>query len=212
MRRTVRRRWVASGMAIGLVLSVAVGAAAQSVTRGQITDEWDNPLEGVTVLAEPPEAGTTGAAGTRAAQTTTTDDNGRFQFVGLASAEWSFTVTLDGYQGLRAMARVSQSNNRPVDFEMPARPSGGAFRERTEFEAEGGIPKFRFEADQTFEFEDADGEAEGTYGIVDLTAILIVRDYDGPDDKFAIATPVVVEFSNDLFTSLTHDGVELMKQ
>ena len=204
MHRLVRRSCVVSAVTAGLALSAAAFPAAQSMTRGQVTDEWDNPLEGVTVLAEPSGAGT--------AQTTTTDEEGRFLFMGLNSAEWSFTATLDGYQGIRGMVTVSQNNSRPVDFDLPWVPTGGAFRERTEFEAEGGTPKFRFEDDQTFEFEDAEGEGEGTYGITNLTAVLVVRDYDGPDDKFTLATPVVVEFSSDQFTSLTHDGVELMKK
>ena len=99
-----------------------------------------------------------------------------------------------------------------MDLELPVLATGSRFRERTEFEAEDGTPKFRFEEDGTFEFEDADGEGEGTYGIVDLMALLIVRDYDGPDDRFTIKTPVVVEFSDTLFSSLTHDGVQLSKK
>ena len=201
MWQSLGRRYV---MAIGIVLSVAVSAAAQTVTRGQVTDEWDNGLEGVTVLAEPTDAG--------ASQTTTTDEDGRFQFLGLSSAQWSITATLNGYQGLRQVVPIRRSNSQPVDFELPWLSTGGAFRERTDFEAEGGIPKFRFEEDHSFEFEDADGEGEGTYGIVDLNAILIVRDYDGPDDKFSVNTPVVVEFANDQFLSLTHDGVQVPKK
>ena len=99
-----------------------------------------------------------------------------------------------------------------MDFELPWLSTGGVFRERTDFEAEGGIPKFRFEEDHSFEFEDADGEGEGTYGIVDLNAILIVRDYDGPDDKFSVNTPVVLVFANEQFSSLTHDGVQVPKK
>ena len=201
MWQSLSRRYV---MAIGVVLSVAVSAAAQTVTRGQVTDEWDNGLEGVTVLAEPTDAG--------APQTTTTDEDGRFQFLGLSSARWSITATLNGYQGLRQVVPIRRGNSQPVDFELPWLPTGGVFRDRTDFEAEGGIPKFRFEEDHSFEFEDADGEGEGTYGIVDLNAILIVRDYDGPDDKFSVNTPVVVEFANDQFLSLTHDGVQVPKK
>lgn len=201
MWQSLGRRYV---MAIGIVLSVAVSAAAQTVTRGQVTDEWDNGLEGVTVLAEPTDAG--------APQTTTTDEDGRFQFLGLSSARWSITATLNGYQGLRQVVPIRRSNSQPVDFELPWLSTGSVFRERTDFEAEGGIPKFRFEEDHSFEFEDADGEGEGTYGIVDLNAILIVRDYDGPDDKFSVNTPVVVEFANDQFLSLTHDGVQVPKK
>ena len=201
MWQSLSRRYV---MAIGVVLSVAVSAAAQTVTRGQVTDEWDNGLEGVTVLAEPTDAG--------APQTTTTDEDGRFQFLGLSSARWSITATLNGYQGLRQVVPIRRGNSQSVVFDVPWLSTGGVFRERTDFEAEGGIPKFRFEEDHSFEFEDADGEGEGTYGIVDLNAILIVRDYDGPDDKFSVNTPVVLVFANDQFSSLTHDGVQVPKK
>ena len=47
---------------------------------------------------------------------------------------------------------------------------------------------------------------------MELSAILIVRDYDGPDDKFSVKTPVVVEFADQQFLSLTHDGMQLTKK
>ena len=205
MRRSLCRSCLMLA-AIGLVLSSAVNTAAQGRTQGKVTDEWDNPLEGVTVLAEPD-----GGAG--GSQTTTTDDDGEFMFIGLNRGQWGFTVTLDGYQGVRGVTEVRQLNsNRPMEFELEALPSGGRFRERTEFEAEGGTPRFRFEEDGLFEFEDGEGEGEGTYGIAEQTAVLLVRDYDGPDDRFSVSTPVVVTFGDAMFTSMTHDGVQLMKK
>jgi len=205
--RSNSRIWPCSILAVVVVaLSLAASAGAQSRTRGEVTDEWGNGLEGATVLAEPD--GATGAP-----QEATTDDNGEFMFVGLTSGRWSFTATLNGYQGIRQGTQIQQLGaGRAVEFELPVLASGGRFRERTEFEAEGGVPKFRFEEDGQFEFEDADGEGEGTYGIVDQSAVLVVRDYDGPDDKFSLTAPVVVEFSNEQFTSLTHAGVELPKK
>ena len=191
-------------VAIGLVLSVAVSAGAQTVTRGEVTDESGNGLAGVAVLAE--------ATGGGGSQTTTTDEDGRFMFNGLSSAEWSFTATLNGYQGVRGIVTIRRTNNRPVDFELPWLTTGGVFRERTDFEAEGGIPKFRFEEDHTFEFEDDEGEGEGNYGIVEQTAVLIVRDYDGPDDRFNVNTPVVVEFADERFSGMTHAGVQIPKK
>ena len=205
MRRYLHCSCLGSLVTIGVVLSVAASAGAQNRVRGEITDEWDNPLVGATALAERVQ-------GVGQPQTDTTDKNGRFLFV-LSSGEWSFTATLDGYQGLRqAVVIAGFGGNRPVNFELPVLATGGRFRERTEFEADGGTPRFRFEQDGTFEFEDTDGAGEGTYGIVELTAVLIVRDYDGPDDRFTVQTPIVVEFSNALFTSLTHDGVQIPKK
>ncbi len=201
MWRHLRSNCLVSWMAIGVVLSVAASAGAQVRTSGQVTDEWDNPLEGATVLIERTDSNDQ--------QTTTTDEDGRFLFVGLASGDWSFTATLDGYQGIRTGAPVRQlGNNPPVNFELPAVPAGGAFSERTEFEAAGGTPRFRFEQDGTFEFEDAEGEGEGTYAILEQAGILTVREYDGPDDKFNVNTPLVVDLGNQM-TSMTHDGVQL---
>ena len=204
MRRPLLHTVVAA--AVGIVLGAAVLSEAQGVKRGQVTDEWDNPLEGVTVLADP-----AGADGTQ--QTTTTDDGGNFSFIGLGTGDWQFTVLLDGYQGLAQVANVRRlGQTRALSFEMPATPPGGRFRERTEFRAEGGTPRFRFEDDERFEFEDEDGEGEGTYGIVGLAAILTVREYDGPDDRFNLQTPVVVEFPSNQFMSMTYNGVQLAKR
>ena len=206
MRRPFLRTVAAVAVASGIGLGMAERAEAQGVKRGEVTDEWDNPLGGVTVIADP-----AGADGTQ--QTTTTDDGGDFSFIGLGSGDWQFTVLLDGYQGLAQVANVRRlGQTRALRFEMPATPAGGRFRERTEFRAEGGTPRFRFEDDERFEFEDEDGEGEGTYGIVGLSAVLTVREYDGPDDKFSLQTPVVVEFPNDQFLSATYNGVQLSKR
>mgnify|MGYP001165205732 FL=1 len=207
MRRAIRRSCLVLSIAIGLVATGVASVDAQGRTRGKVTDEWDNGLEGATLLAEPEGTGSGGP------QTTTTDDKGEFMFVGLARGDWSFTATVDGYQGVRLISAISQLNtNRPIEFELPALATGGRFRERTEFEADGGTPKFRFEDDGTFEFEDADGEGEGTYGMVEQSAILIVRDYDGPGDKFSVASPVIVPFGDAMFTSLTYEGATLPKK
>jgi hypothetical protein len=39
-----------------------------------------------------------------------------------------------------------------------------------------------------------------------------VRDYDGPDDRFNVNTPVVVEFADEQFSSLTYAGVQIPKK
>ena len=190
MRRPLRPgSCLVSLVTIGFMLSAAASAGAQSLMRGVITDEWHNPLEGATVVAERPEAGLQ--------RTTTTGEDGRFQFtglnfddwtlpaVGLAAVEWSLSATLDGYERTRQVVGFRlRGGNQPVNFRLPVVATGGRFGAHTEFEAEGGTPRVRFEADGTFEFEDAGGEGEGTYGLVALAAILVVRDYDGPNDKF----------------------------
>ena len=63
-----------------------------------------------------------------------------------------------------------------------------------------------------FEFEDANGGGEGTYGIVELSAVMVIRDYDGPGDTYSVNEPVVVMFADDQFTSLTWSDTSLVKK
>ncbi len=196
-----------------MVALVANDASAQARIGGQVTDEWDNPLEGVTVTAERDEEG-------GASRTATTDSDGRFQVtlplsraeIGNGEARHLFTFTLDGYQGIRTPANVSLSNNRPIDIELEVVSTGGRLRGDSEFEAEGGTPRIKFGEDGRFEFKDADGEGEGTYGIVELSAVLVVRDYNGSDETYSLKEPVVVTFANDQFASLTWGDATLTKR
>ena len=180
---------------VSLAALMTVGILAQGRVGGQVTDEWDNGLEGVTVIAQ--------SATGNAPVEETTDDEGNFQFLNLGG-EHTFEFRLAGYQGARVAINVRRlASNRPLDVELSVLSSGSRFRDDTEFEAEGGVPSIRFDTDGEFEFEDADGEGEGTYGINDLNCVMVVRDYDGPDDRYSVSDPVVLPFANDQFTSLT---------
>ena len=187
------------------VMGAGIDAAAQARVTGEITDEWGNGLPGVLVTAERDGGG--------APVTTETDDNGEFFMIGLSSAQYNITFTRDGYQGIRTPALIRMRDNQPINLELEALPTGGRLRGEQEFQATGGTPWMKFNEEGFFEFEDADGEeGMGTYGIVEQDALLVVREYDGDDDKFSIVAPVVVSFSSDQFTSFTWDGVELTKQ
>jgi hypothetical protein len=197
------------------IVTIVILAIAGSVTTphaqgrftGKFTDKWENPVVGALVLVEPSE-GTTGGR-----QETTTDDDGAFAFVGLRSGQWEVEVHGDGYQPIRTAVNVRQlSDNRPLEVELDVLPSGGRFRGDTEFEADGGIPMIKFGADGGFEFEDAEGEGEGTYGISGVNAVLVVRDYDGPDDRFAVSQPVVVTAPSDQFLSVSWGESTLAKK
>ena len=108
MQRPLSRSYLpVSLVTVGLVLSVAAHAGAQNRVRGETTDQWDNPLEGVTVLAERSE-------GITQPQTVATDDRGRFLFTSLSPGQWSFTATLAGYQGLRRTANIGGFGGRPA--------------------------------------------------------------------------------------------------
>ena len=144
----------------------------------------------------------------------TSEDNGEYFIIGLQSGNYELTFTLDGYQGVRVAENVRQFGGAgALDIELEALPSGGRLRGEQEFEAEDGSPKITFKEDGVFEFEDAEGEeGEGTYGVVELNALLVVRDYDGDDDTYSLSEPVVVTFANDQYTSLTWAGATLRKQ
>ena len=191
--------------AAAVLVSVTVAQSfAQRPIRGNVTDEWGNGLEGVRVMTEP-------SAGV-GAQEATTDEDGDFQFVGVTTGEWSFEFHLEGYQAIRQRRQIRSSNeNRRIEMELSVVPMGSRFGEEVQFAAEGGTPRLKFDEDGMFEFEDANGEGEGTYSLVGLGGILVVREYDGPDDTYSVNQPVVVTFPNDEFISLTWGETTLSK-
>ena len=65
-----------------LALTATSDAFGQGIFRGAFTDEWENPLAGAMVIIEP-AADTTGVR-----QETTTEEDGDFQFMGLATGDW----------------------------------------------------------------------------------------------------------------------------
>ena len=180
-------------------------ARGQGRVQGEVTDKWGNGLAEVQIAVERTDGGGSYSA--------VTEDDGDYIILGLQSGNYEITFTLDGYQGVLVAENVRSSSGPRLDVELEALPSGGRLRGEQEFEAEGGSPKIKFKEDGIFEFEDAEGEeGEGTYGVVELSALLVVRDYDGDDDKYSVSDPVVVTFANDLFTSLTWEGATLRKK
>jgi hypothetical protein len=180
-------------------------ARGQGRVQGEVTDKWGNGLAEVQIAVERTDGGGSYSA--------VTEDDGDYIILGLQSGNYEITFTLDGYQGVLVAENVRSSSGPRLDVELEALPSGGRLRGEQEFEAEGGSPKIKFKEDGIFEFEDAEGEeGEGTYGVVELSALLVVRDYDGDDDKYSVSDPVVVAFANDLFTSLTWEGSTLRKK
>jgi len=99
-----------------------------------------------------------------------------------------------------------QGSTRPVELELEALPSGGRFRGDTECEAEGGVPRVKFDGDGLFEFEDTEGEGIGTWGIVDLSAVMVACEYDGSGDRCSVNEAVVVTCTSDQFMSLIWGG------
>ena len=189
-------------------LAVHEAFAQMVVVEGQVTDTWGNPLEGVEVEAKREDGG-------GATRSTVTDADGEFQMVGIEPETYEFTYRLSEYLGARQLREIrpqGRRRRRPVPVELELLGSGLYLRDETAFEAEGGTPSLTLKPDGMFEFEDAEGEGEGNYSIQDLSAILTVRDYDGPDDKYTITEPVVVTAQTNQFMSLAWGETTLNKK
>lgn len=201
MRQHLRACVVGSGVA-ALSLMLVAPSLAQGRVRGQVTDEYDNPIPGATIVAE----------GSRSASNSTTDNNGRFVFLGL-SGETTFTVTAPGYVSIFTTRNVRRlGENRPLDFELPVAASGQRFRSETTYVSDPPGTTISFDEDGSFEFEDAEGDGEGTYSMQGVNGELVVREYDGPDDKFSIAEPITIQFADDQLTSFMMGDQKLVKQ
>lgn len=99
-------------------------AAAQGRIRGTVSDRDGEPIGGAVIVAE--ELATNGTS------TATTNDSGRFSFLGLNRGEWMFVVRADGFEPAQGMAVVLASGpGTAVQFTMdrdvfnPAAPAGG---------------------------------------------------------------------------------------
>lgn len=202
-------------LAVALVTAVcATGvvyeASAQIRVSGTVTDTWGNPLEGVQV-----EVKLSGGGGSTVSEVT--DADGEFSMF-LEISDYEFTYTLSGYQGVRQGRQIrsgyapgrGRRGEPPIELQLLS--SGQFLRDEHQFEAEGGTHRLTLKVDGMFEFEDDEGEGEGNYSIQDTSAILTVRDYDGPDDRFSITEPVVVTAPNNGFLSLVWGETTLTKK
>ncbi len=85
-------------LVMGLVLCVATAGAAQGRVRGFVIDSDGTPIAGATVEAEELAAGGLFDG--------TTDDEGRFSFIGLNRGEWRFVIRATGFQAVQGLATV----------------------------------------------------------------------------------------------------------
>lgn len=113
---------------IALVASVAVclaaPVAAQGRVRGLVRDRDGQGVEGARISAE--------SLGSQASQTATSDDAGRFSFIGLDRGEWLFVIRADGFEPVQGFVGVRASGPATrVQFTMdrdlfnPPAPSSG---------------------------------------------------------------------------------------
>ena len=102
-------RWL---VVIALVLGVtAPSALAQGQGRlsGRVTDDEANPLAGVAIKAEKPDANPP-------VFETTTDNSGRFSLIGFVSGQWAVSATLEGYIPASGTYPIRQGPNNPIKF------------------------------------------------------------------------------------------------
>ena len=92
---------------VGVMVAPAVAQIGQ--LAGTVTNENGDPMPGVTVTLENPDS-----ARPRLEQQT--DDNGRFNIIGLASGQWTVTAETEGYHPNTVTQRLRQGNNPPVQL------------------------------------------------------------------------------------------------
>ena len=210
----MRFRILAAAVAATAVATLVVPEASAQMVRaeGKLTDTWGNPLEGVQVDVRRQDGGGSNFSAV-------TDDDGEYMIIGLETTSYEFTYTLAGYQSVRQLREMRNQSGapgrrrrRPPPIELEAVPLGQLLNDEFEYEAEGGTPSLKLKPDGMFEFEDAEGEGEGTYQIQDLNAVLTVRDYDGPDDKYTIREPVTLAAQTNQFLSLAWGETTLKKK
>jgi tetratricopeptide (TPR) repeat protein len=108
----------------GLLTSLEASAAAQGRVLGVVRDRDGNGIPGATVTAESLVSTTS--------ETVTTEDSGRFSFIGLSRGEWLFVIRADGFLPVQGFANVRTAGSGiNVQFTMdadrfnPPAPAGG---------------------------------------------------------------------------------------
>ena len=108
-------RWLfVTVLMLGIAAPFGFAQGAGRLT-GTVLDEDGNPLAGVVVKVEKPDANPP-------LFETTTDDGGRFSLIGFISGQWSVSVTLEGYAPDTGMATIRQGPNAPMGFILPRIP------------------------------------------------------------------------------------------
>lgn len=163
-------RWP-SPLRLTLVLLLLGGmastAAAQGGVRGVVRDGGREGIPGARIIAESLETSQT--------RTTTTNDSGRFAFIGLAGGDWLFVVTADGFreqQGYSAVRRSGQPARVQFTLERdpfnPAAPDVGVL---AGLKSADILARLRG-AERLFDGGDYDGAIDAYRDILDLAPAL----------------------------------------
>ena len=104
-----------SVFAVLLLGGMASTAAAQGGVRGVIRDSGGEGVPGARIIAESLETSQT--------RTTTTNNSGRFAFIGLAGGDWLFVVQADGFREEQGYSAVRRSGEPArVEFNLDPDP------------------------------------------------------------------------------------------
>ena len=102
-------------LAVLLLGGIASTAAAQGGVRGVIRDNTGEGIPGARIIAESLETSQT--------RTTTTNNSGRFAFIGLAGGDWLFVIQADGFREEQGYSPVRRSGEPArVDFSLEPDP------------------------------------------------------------------------------------------
>ena len=110
-------RPAARGLALLAILALApASAAAQGHVAGTIRDASRRPVKGATIAAENPNYSAT-------ALTATSDDKGRYSFLGLKIGTWTFTVQAPGFVAqTRQVVTRAAGTRESIDFDLVPMP------------------------------------------------------------------------------------------
>jgi len=110
-------RPAARGLALLAILALAPAtAAAQGHVAGTIRNASGRPVKGATVAAENPNYSST-------ALTATSDDKGRYSFLGLKIGTWTFTVQAPGFlPQMRQVITRAAGTKESIDFQLLPMP------------------------------------------------------------------------------------------
>ena len=102
-------------LAVLLLGGMASTAYAQGGVRGVIRDDAGQGIPGARIIAESLETSQT--------RTTTTNNAGRFAFIGLAGGDWLFVIQADGFREEQGFSPVRRSGEPArVDFTLEPDP------------------------------------------------------------------------------------------
>ncbi len=159
-------RVVSALFVVGSLVVLVPGAdAQQGRMRGQvISAETGDPIVGALIVAELP-------GGRQAGTETTTDDDGRFQVIGLDSGEWQATISAPGFMPAATTIRVSQGSATAATVELDRELS--VLERALGVEALEGLDPVQLEADltaadATYNSQDFEGAIAGYRALLEV--------------------------------------------